>query len=203
MPFRGGLADRHQRHPGAHLLQFPLRRVPQDPLWPGADPDPVAFGQAGDRAARVRARHLLGTARGLRLRPGELRGRVDRPGIRPRRRAGPRPSQPHLGGGPRRGHRRPLPGATGHGGGDEQEVHQGGAAPLRPDPLAARGQQPLRLFRQEHPGARPGPVRAAQTDHLPAHRQPLPARGLPAHGGAGGRPTAGLAVRPLRRRGAG
>jgi hypothetical protein len=127
---RGGLADRHQRHPGAHLLQFPLRRVPQDPLRSGADPDPVAPSQAGGRAARVRARHLLGTARDLRLRPGGLRGRVDRPGICPRRRAGPRPPQPHLGGGPRRGHRRPLPGAAGHGGGDEQEVHQGRSAPL-------------------------------------------------------------------------
>ena len=59
-----------------------------------------------------------------------------------------------------------------------QAEHAGGAAALRPDQPAARGQLALRLLGADDAVDRAGALREAQGPHLPAHRQPRLARGL-------------------------
>ena len=54
--------------------------------------------------------------------------------------------------------------------------------PLRPHHPAAGVEQPLRALRPPHSSNRPGPLRAPQGDHLPAHRFAGPARRLHADG---------------------
>ena len=55
-----------------HLLQFPLRRLPENTLRPGTDPHAVHAGAAGAGTPRLCAPHLLGTARPFFLWPCEL-----------------------------------------------------------------------------------------------------------------------------------
>ena len=61
---------------------------------------------------------------------------------------------------------------------EKKGQHPGRAAPLRSHHAAARGEQPLRPARAPHAPDRAGALRAAQDDHLPAHRFAGAAGGL-------------------------
>ena len=111
-----------------------------------------------------------------------------------------RPDRPHLGQGARRGglrgvrrrRRRPqrLRG--------EEGQHSGLPAAVRPDDPPARGEQPLRPDRPAHLADRPGALRAAQDDHLPAHGLARAARGLHPDLQADARQPAGATSRRTR-----
>ncbi len=78
----------------------------------------------------------------------------------------------------------------------EESQHLGFAAPLRPHHPPAGGEQPLRPARPPHLADRPGPLRAAQDDHLPAHRLAGAARGLHPHRAPGADQPPGRPRRP-------
>ncbi|MCY1538866.1 hypothetical protein D9M68_744280 [compost metagenome] len=68
--------------------------------------------------------------------------------------------------------------------GRKQTDDPGQRPAVRPDQPAARGQRPLRLFRQDHAATGAKPVRAPQGPDLPADRLARPARRLFADGEA-------------------
>ena len=74
MPLGGGLARRHQRHPGDDRVQLQVGRVPADDGRPRADPHARDPGRARGEDPRVPAARLLGGARHVRApRPANTR----------------------------------------------------------------------------------------------------------------------------------
>ena len=115
---------------------------------------------------------------------GEYEGKWFDPGLEEERRGPGAARRPPLERGRRPGDRRRGAGPAGVGDRGGQAELAGAAAALRPDQPAARGELALRLLGADDALDRPGALREAQGAHLPAHRQPGAARGLPRSGAA-------------------
>lgn len=171
LPLGGRLARRHQRHARDDGVQQQGRRLLPDDRRPRADAHAVDRRRARGEDSPLRAARLLGSARGIRLRRRFLRrplvrSEVQEGRIRPRKTRFA-PLEPAC----RRDDRRRVPRPPRHGHRGIEAVDAAFAAAVRPDEPAARGEQPLRLLREEHarPGA--GAVREAQGAHLSAYRR--------------------------------
>ena len=180
VPLEVGLADRHERDPRAD----PPPEGPQgeDRLVrrARADADPGDRGGPRARDPGARGAALLAAPREVPDRRPRVPGHLVRPDLhRPRGRGARAARRPDLRGRAREPAARDAHGQAGRGERDAQAEPRDGAAAVRPDEPAARGQPPLRLVRAAHAERGAALLRGAQAPDLSAHRLALPAQRLP------------------------
>ena len=205
LPQRERLADRHQRHPRADEAHVRLPRRQRRLGRPRADPHPRDRLRPRARDPQFQAARLTGAITAdFEVAKGTYEGVYQRPDFKKSEDDEHDRDRPHLGQGagrggpspPARASRRPRSPRR------RRPAPQAVAPPLRPDHPPARGEQPLRPVRPPHLPDRPGALRAAQDDHLPAHRLARAAGGLHPDLPAGAAQPAGRPGRP-RQQGAG